>query len=63
MRRSGMWTFVTPGRAHAIAIRSWVVKFLKAVRFSSTACNSFLTEGRTATYLIPASYAGSEARS
>ena len=58
MRRSGMWTFMPPGRARAIATRSWVAKFLKAVRFSSAARNSFLTGGRTATFLIPATYAG-----
>jgi hypothetical protein len=57
-----MWTFVPPGRARAIATRSWVAKFLKAVRFSKAACSSLFTGGRTATFLIPATYAGSEAR-
>ena len=39
-----------------------MVRFWKTVRFSSAACNSLLTGGRTATFLILRTYAGIEER-
>ena len=39
-----------------------MVRFWKTVRFSSAACNSLLTGGRTATFLILRTYAGTEER-
>ena len=63
MRRSGMCTFVPPGSARAIVIRSLVQIFLKTLRFISAVWNSLLVGGSTATFLILRTYAGIEERS
>jgi hypothetical protein len=58
--RSGIWTFVPPGKERAEAIRSWVLISWKAVRLIREIRTLLLIGGNTATFLILRTYGGIE---